>query len=70
MVAPGFLQNDDVRNWLGGIEPTWSLLDHQSFVSLAEPPSPTGGAIRLASDLESVCREREPIGATSIATID
>jgi hypothetical protein len=26
-------------------------LDHQSFVSLAEPPSPTGGAIRLASDL-------------------
>jgi hypothetical protein len=51
MVAPGFLQNVDVRNWLGGIEPAWTLLDQQSFASLGEPPSPTGGAIRLASDL-------------------
>jgi hypothetical protein len=51
MVAPGFLQNEDVRNWLGGIEPAWTLLNYQSFVSLAEPPSPTGGAIRLAADL-------------------
>jgi hypothetical protein len=51
MVAPGFLQSDDVRTWLGGIEPAWTLLDHQSLASLDEPPSPTGGAIRLASDL-------------------
>jgi hypothetical protein len=51
MVAPGFLQNNNVRTWLGGIEPAWTLLDHQSFASLDEPPSSAGGAIRLASDL-------------------
>jgi hypothetical protein len=51
MVAPGFLQNEEVRTWLGGIEPVWTLLDHRSFGSLGEPPSPTGGAIRLAADL-------------------
>jgi hypothetical protein len=51
MVAPGLLQNEDVRNWLGGIEPAWTLLDHRSFASLVELPSSTGGAIRLAADL-------------------
>jgi hypothetical protein len=51
MVAPGFLQNQDVRNWLGGIEPAWILLDQKSFEALNRPPFPPGGAIRLAADL-------------------
>ena len=51
MVAPGMLQNPSVRNWLGGIEPAWTLLDQVSFDALRRPPSPTAGPIRLAADL-------------------
>jgi hypothetical protein len=51
MVAPGMLQNPSVRNWLGGIEPAWTLLDMASFNALRRPPSPTAGPIRLAADL-------------------
>ena len=32
MVAPGMLQNPSVRNWLGGVEPAWTLLHIDSFV--------------------------------------
>jgi hypothetical protein len=45
------LQNPSVRNWLGGIEPAWTLLDLASFNALRRPPSPTAGPIRLAADL-------------------
>jgi hypothetical protein len=45
------LQNPSVRNWLGGIEPAWTLLDMASFNALRRPPSPTAGPIRLAADL-------------------
>jgi len=51
MVAPGMLQNSSVRNWLGDIEPAWTLLDLASFNALRRPPSPTAGPIRLAADL-------------------
>lgn len=51
MVAPGMLQNPSVRNWLGGIEPAWTLLDLASFNALRRPPSPTAGPIRLAAHL-------------------
>ena len=51
MVAPGMLQNLSVKNWLGGIEPAWTLLDQASFDALRRPPSPTAGPIRLAADL-------------------
>jgi hypothetical protein len=45
------LQNLSVRNWLGDIEPAWTLLDLASFNALRRPPSPTAGPIRLAADL-------------------
>jgi hypothetical protein len=44
------LQNPSVRNWLGDIEPAWTLLDQASFFALRRPPSPTAGPIRLAMD--------------------
>ena len=53
MVAPGMLQNPSVMNWLGTIEPAWTLLDQVSFAALRGAPSPTAGLIRLASDLTS-----------------
>ena len=51
MVAPGMLQNPSVRNWLGGIEPAWTLLDQASFDALQRPPHPIRGPIRLTYDL-------------------
>lgn len=51
MVVPGFLQNDRVKAWLGGIEPAWTLLDIDSFNALAFPRSPTEGPIHMATDL-------------------
>ena len=51
MVAPGMLQNPAVRDWLGGVEPAWTMLDQASFHALRNPPAPRGAAIRLASDL-------------------
>ena len=51
MVAPGMLQNPSVRNWLGDIEPAWTLLDQASFDALQRPPHPILGPIRLTYDL-------------------
>ena len=51
MVAPGMLQNESVKRWLGGLEPAWTLLSYGSFTALQGPPSPKTGAIRLAADL-------------------
>jgi hypothetical protein len=51
VVATGLLQLPAVRNWLGGIEPAWTLLDQASFAALHSAPSPMAGPIRLASDL-------------------
>lgn len=50
MVAPGMLQNESVKRWLGGLEPAWTLLSYDSFTALQAPPSPTG-PIWLATDL-------------------
>ena len=53
MIPRDLLQNPAVRNWLGGIEPAWTLLDQASFAALHGPSAPTEGPIRLASDLAS-----------------
>jgi hypothetical protein len=50
MISRDLLQNPAARNWLGGIEPAWTLLDQASFAALHRAPSPTEGPIRLASD--------------------
>ena len=51
MVAPGMLRNPSVMNWLGGVEPAWTLLNQESYAALHRPPSPSAGPIRLAPDL-------------------
>jgi len=45
------LEDPAIREWLGGIEPAWTMLDQDSFVALRRPPSPIFGPIRLAADL-------------------
>lgn len=51
MVAPEFLANAEVRNWLNGVEPAWTMLTSDSFHALQHEPSATNAAIRLRPDL-------------------
>lgn len=62
MVSPGMLESPVVQAWLGGVQPAWTLLDHTSFVALGNPPSPSVGPIRLATDVTE-----SEIGLSAIA---
>src|ERR1700738_3294503 len=51
MVAPGFLANPEVRRWLNGVEPAWTMLELNSLNALRHEPSGSNHAIRLEPDL-------------------
>src|SRR5271169_707683 len=51
MVAEDFLQDPQVRQWLGGVEPAWRLLTFESLRALRQEPSAVQTAIRIANDL-------------------
>jgi hypothetical protein len=51
LVAPGFLSNPEVQQWLNGIEPAWTMLDFDSFRALYEEPSAGNQTIRLEPGL-------------------
>jgi hypothetical protein len=51
MVAADFLQDPQVRQWLDGVEPAWTLLTFESLRALREEPSAVQTAIRIANDL-------------------
>jgi hypothetical protein len=51
MVSPGFLENPEVRRWLNGVEPAWTMLEFNSLNALRHEPSATNHAIRLEPDL-------------------
>ena len=51
MVAPGLLQNADVRRWLNGVKPAGTMLAFDSFNALHDEPSATNAAIRLDPNL-------------------
>jgi hypothetical protein len=51
MVSPGFLQNPEVRRWLNGVEPAWTMLEFDSFNALHDEPSANNNAIRLEPKL-------------------
>jgi hypothetical protein len=51
VVAPGFLKNPEVRRWLKGIEPAWTMLESDSFEELCDEPSASNQAIRLEPEL-------------------
>ena len=54
MVAPGFLKNPGVIDWLGGVEPAWTLLTFESMNALRHEPSSENRALTLANDLTGV----------------
>jgi hypothetical protein len=51
VVAPGFLANPEVRRWLNGVEPAWTILEFGSYNALHEEPSAGNQAIRLEPNL-------------------
>jgi hypothetical protein len=51
VVAPGFLANPEVRRWLNGVEPGWTMLEYNSFNSLRNEPSAGNRTIRLEPNL-------------------
>ena len=48
MVAEDFLQDPQVRKWLDGVEPAWTLLTFDSLRPLRQEPSAVATAIRIA----------------------
>jgi hypothetical protein len=51
MVAEDFLQDPQVRGWLEGVEPAWTLLTFESLRALRQEPLAVQTAIRIANDL-------------------
>jgi hypothetical protein len=53
MVAADFLRDPQVRKWLDGVEPAWTLLTFDSLQALRREPSAIQTAIRIANDLSA-----------------
>jgi hypothetical protein len=51
MVAEDFIRDPQIRGWLDGVEPAWTLLTFESLQALRREPSAFQTAIRIASDL-------------------
>lgn len=54
MVLPGFLDDPEVRRWLAGVEPAWTLLTFDDMKALQQKPSKENRALCLANDLTEV----------------
>lgn len=53
MVAADFLRDPQVRQWLDGVEPAWTLLTFESLRTLRQEPSAVQTRIRIANDLST-----------------
>ena len=51
MVAEDCVQDPQIRKWLDGVEPAWTLLTFDSLRALRQEPSAAQTAIRIANDL-------------------
>jgi hypothetical protein len=51
MVAEDFLRDPQVRQWLDGVEPAWTLLTLESLRTLRQEPSAVQTAVRISNDL-------------------
>jgi hypothetical protein len=53
MVAEDFLRDPQVRQWLEGVEPAWTLLTFDTLRALRQEPSAVRTTIRIANDLSA-----------------
>jgi hypothetical protein len=66
MVGPGFLENPEVRRWLNGVEPAWTMLEFNSLNALRHEPSASNHAIRLEPDLADTEISGSPVTANAL----
>jgi hypothetical protein len=66
MVAEDFLRDPQVLQWLGGIEPAWTLLTFDSLRALRQEPSAMQTAIRIANDLKADEIDASPVARNSL----
>ena len=59
-MAEDFLQDPQIRGWLDGVEPAWTLLTFESLRALRREPSAVQTAIRIANDLVSARSPARP----------
>ena len=69
MVKPGFLKNDNVVEWLSGIEPMWGHLEFESYCRLQRWPDEKNPALQLATDLTVVETQSSPIAAALLTLL-
>ena len=69
MVAPGFLTNPEVRRWLNGVEPAWTMLEYNSFNSLRNEPSAGNQVIRLEPNLTTADLSGSAITRNALALL-
>ena len=69
MVAPGFLQNPEVRQWLNGVEPAWTMLEFDSFNALHDEPSASNPAIRLEHNLTATEISASAVTANALSLL-
>jgi hypothetical protein len=62
MVAGDFVRDPQMRKWLDGVEPAWTLLTFDSLRALRQEPSGVQTAIRIANDLNA-----DEIAASAVA---
>jgi hypothetical protein len=53
MIAEDVLRDRQVRQWLGGVEPAWTLLTFESLQALRQEPSVSQATIRIANRLNT-----------------
>jgi hypothetical protein len=53
VVAADFLRDPEVRPWLDGIEPAWTLLTFDGLRALRQEPSAAQTTIQIANDLSA-----------------
>src|SRR5262245_25150356 len=53
MVAEDFVRDPQIRKWLDGVEPAWTLLTFDSLRALRQEPSAAEAAIRIANNLNA-----------------
>ena len=68
-MAEDLLQDPQVRQWLGGIEPAWALLTVESLRALRRDPSAMQTAIRIANDLSAQEIAGSPVARNTLMHI-
>jgi hypothetical protein len=69
VVAPGFLQNPEVRRWLNGVVPAWTMLEFNSLNALRHEPSGSNRAIRPEPDLANAEISGSAVAANTLVLL-